>query len=445
MTTRHRVDNTALRVLVKEANWTNQSLAAAVNRVAGETGFVLHYDRTTVSHWLSGSRPRPPVPGLIAEAFSRRIGRRVSAAEIGMAGAESVEPPEPGTEHVPAIIALHDLVTADLDPACRATLCEQPFRVDWTVCRPSRWAPGGAPDGEDPPPRAGSGSGAAVRTMTTAFAAVDRAFGGGTTRSAMLMYLATDVMILARPRPGAQPDRELLGATAALARLMGFKCFDSLHHNLAQRYYRIALRLAEEADDPVEYARVLHDMSVQAWFLGHYPHAARLADAAVDHAGPTGHSGISAVLLGQSAVAHASLSHRREALSLLAEAEYLLTRTADPDRAGEPALRAVLAHRAGQALALLHDHLRAESRLRESLRNYPRRERRSRMLTTHVLADLQLAQGRVAQASATWDHFLRDYSYMHSRRVTSVFRSFRVKLESHCDGRTAGRAARRTR
>jgi hypothetical protein len=38
-----------------------------------------------VSHWLAGRRPRSPLPELIAEAFARRLGRPLSAAETGLA------------------------------------------------------------------------------------------------------------------------------------------------------------------------------------------------------------------------------------------------------------------------------------------------------------------------------------------------------------------------
>src|SRR5437868_8378711 len=67
-----------LRSLLAEASWTGQELARAVNALGAETGMILTYDRTSVAHWLRGTRPRPPVPALISEVFTRRLGRIVA-------------------------------------------------------------------------------------------------------------------------------------------------------------------------------------------------------------------------------------------------------------------------------------------------------------------------------------------------------------------------------
>jgi hypothetical protein len=81
---RNHVRNKSLRRLVEESRWTHHSFAVAVNGVGAEAGVRLHYDRTAVSHWLTGSRLRLPVPEFVAEALSRRLGRIVSVAETGL-------------------------------------------------------------------------------------------------------------------------------------------------------------------------------------------------------------------------------------------------------------------------------------------------------------------------------------------------------------------------
>ncbi|EWC64177.1 putative transcriptional regulator [Actinokineospora spheciospongiae] len=436
---RKNTPNEALRALLGEARWTGHSFALAVNRVALEAGVVLRYDRTAVAHWLSGSRPRPPVPEFVAQALSRRLGRPVPVADTGLRAASAC-PAEPAVDKASAASALLQLITADLDPACRSALCRQPFRVEWAAT--PAWTGGRA--GRDPRPARVCAvereTAEAISAMRRAFATADQAFGGGHARLALAAYLATDVTtwLLACPEDN---HRTLFGATAALTHLTGFMCFDNLHHNLAQRYYRAALRLADEAGDATAHALVLRGMSVQAWFLGHYRQAACLADAAVDRVGGRAAPGARAAILGQAAVAHAALSHRGTALSRLAEAEGCLDEAEEPP--AQRTDRADLAHLTGQALVFLRASHRAETALRDSLRHRPEAERRSRMLTIHHLADLQLRQGRLEQSCATWHRFLDDYPRIHSARVDLAFRTFRRKLSAHRDNTTARDALHR--
>ncbi|MEV6938841.1 hypothetical protein AB0N19_31680, partial [Streptomyces sp. NPDC051132] len=86
---RRHGQNTSLRDLLSEAGMSAAELARNVNRLAADEGLALGYDRTTVAHWLSGSRPRAPVPQLVAEVLTRSIGRLVGAAETGLADARA--------------------------------------------------------------------------------------------------------------------------------------------------------------------------------------------------------------------------------------------------------------------------------------------------------------------------------------------------------------------
>ncbi|MEU5834644.1 hypothetical protein ABZ820_13365 [Streptomyces diacarni] len=81
---RGRTPNGALRALLEETEWTQAAFARALARLGAEVGVHLRYDRTSVAHWLRGSRPDPRVQHLMAEALSRRLGRRVTVAELGM-------------------------------------------------------------------------------------------------------------------------------------------------------------------------------------------------------------------------------------------------------------------------------------------------------------------------------------------------------------------------
>lgn len=57
MTHRPRTPNTALAILMQQAGWGNGQLARAVNRVGGEAGHQLTYDKSAISHWLSALNP----------------------------------------------------------------------------------------------------------------------------------------------------------------------------------------------------------------------------------------------------------------------------------------------------------------------------------------------------------------------------------------------------
>jgi hypothetical protein len=76
--------NGRLRVLIAETGWTGHALAEAVNAVGREAGVPLRYDRSSVAHWLTGTRPPAHVRVFVAEALSRRLGRVVPVADTGL-------------------------------------------------------------------------------------------------------------------------------------------------------------------------------------------------------------------------------------------------------------------------------------------------------------------------------------------------------------------------
>lgn len=439
MTPRNHMPNDLLRALLREARWTNHSFSLAVNRVAAEAGTRLRYDRTSVSHWLSGTRPRPPVPEFAAEALSRRLCRPVSAADTGLGGPteEEVTVPEPGS----GLAALHRLTELDLNPRRRAALHDRPFRVDWLAVPPRRAHPDGSHPRHDGKPEPGLV--AALAAMTSAATTADQALGGGHARSVLVTYLANDVLGWLRSAPTTRACGQLVSRVATLTHLIGFKSFDDLRQYLAQRYYRVALLLADEVDDRTGQAVTLRAMSAQACFLGHHRHAAQLADAAIDRADSATPPGKRAVLLGQAAVAHAALLDRRAALARLVQAEKHLERAEDGPRSTALTDQADAAHLAGQALAFLRDHRQAEIALRASLRCRPEGERRSWLLTTHQLAELQLRRGNPDQACATWQRFLDECSAVRSARVRSALRSFPAHLWPYRDNALVDQVLRR--
>ncbi len=426
MVSQHRRRNERLRALITEAQWTNHSFSLAVNHVAAESGEALQYDRTAVSHWLAGTHPRTSTPLYIAEALSRRLGREVSVADIGLA--DGTPPRMPLFDDLPAGAALIRLVSADLDPVHRMVLRRLPFRVDWAVA--PAWK---RPETSSAPMREPlDAAPAVVEVMTSAFAAAGEAFGGGHTHAILAAYLNTGLWARLRSADEDDDRPALLGAAAMVTCLTAFTCFDNLHHNLAQQYYRIASRLATEAGDTTAHVLVLRGMSAQASFLGYHRHALRLAQAAVKRSGRTVPRVVHASLLGQAAMAHGTLGHREEALTLLANARRLVDDEAG-SRWDTDTGRADVDYYTGRALTCLSEHGKAEEALRDSLRWRPVAQRRSRMVTTYHLADVQLRRGSLDAACATWKHFVLDYPGIHSARVKLLLSKFRDSLRLHAE------------
>jgi hypothetical protein len=172
-------------------------------------------------------------------------------------------------------------------------------------------------------------------------------------------------------------------------------------------------------------------MSAQAWFLGHHRQAVRLAEISPNRENGPLPAGVHAGLLGQAAVAHAALADRRSALDCLAAAERLLDGSPHGESTEVSEGRANLAYRTGQVRFCFQDPHGAETALRRSLRHRADSERRSRMITTNLLAEIQLRGGRFEQACATWESFLDDYPHMDSARIRWIFHTLQRKLAPH--------------
>lgn len=121
--------NHKLKRLLAEAGLSGEALARSINLAAAENHRTLHYNRKSVAGWLAGSRPPAPVPALVAETLTRRIGRHVSIQETGLA----LVPDEPAdvlfTTGGSGRAALATLTAADTGAATRGAFRALPFRL----------------------------------------------------------------------------------------------------------------------------------------------------------------------------------------------------------------------------------------------------------------------------------------------------------------------------
>lgn len=428
-----RTPNNLLRSLLAEADWTGDALARAVNSIGAEMGVPLRYRRATISHWLSGMRPRPLVAELAAEAFSRRIGRVVTVSATGLtdpvpdaatdvtwqwrAGdpvADLADLAERGTGRRDVRTRVYSLADLSVPTWAELTAALRERRSDTRLAS-----------------RIGRPEVDSAALMLQMFSTADSTFGGGHARHALSGYLGTTITSWLRADASPAIGRELLIVAAQLAYLCGFMYFDDQLHGTAQHYYRTSLWLSAQAGDTTGHALALRGLSVQAQLLGHRRQAVDLAEAAVRTGSDSVSSHTRAFLLGQFAVATAAAGDRRASNAYLAEADKLFERADTAWKSVGAFHRAALCHQHAAVAAYSGDLRRAASALESSISRRPEHERRSRAITLARLAELQFADGHLEKACDAWHRFLDSYPGLQSRRADTAFAVLRARARQH--------------
>ncbi|WP_327591575.1 hypothetical protein [Streptomyces chartreusis] len=426
-----RTPNTRLAHLLETTGWSPAQLAAALQKVAAEQGITLSVHLTSVRRWLEGTQPRPPVPALLLECLSRRLGRRVTAYDAGLTRAPAAVV-DPAWEADPMRKLAH-LTRAELDPHRRALLSAGVFAAttlavpDQKQLTPPLTAPASAPR---PGRRAGAGDLEQLRTMASMFATGADQHGGRHVRAALAAYLAHEVTpLLDRP---ARTDihHGLQTATARLVLLLGSMCADSGDHATAQHYHQIAARLATDAGDHTTLAITLRAMATHAHDLGHHDttvlNLAEQADRHARHAPPAvrAYTHIHLAVL----TAH---HDRHRALAALARAEAL---HAQSDAEPGPFTRypaGALHYQRAQALAILGDRTATLTALTTSLRLRTPTEQLPAALTRARLAETHLRLGHLDTALTHWHTLLDVYPTLTSTRADNRLNAAIQKLRPH--------------
>ncbi|MDF6042045.1 regulator [Streptomyces sp. JH14] len=157
-----RTPNRQLASLITEAGFSNAGLARRVDQLGLEHGLDLRYDKTSVTRWLRGQQPRGTTPALIAEVFTRRLGRRLSAQDLGL---DACAPVYAGLEFAATPGEAVDIVSGlwRKDSGSQAELRKIAFTPaglvvpsrDWLIGRADEWVARG--NGEAAAPGGGAG------------------------------------------------------------------------------------------------------------------------------------------------------------------------------------------------------------------------------------------------------------------------------------------------
>lgn len=435
--------NRQLRSLLSETGWTQENLARAVTRLGTEAGVRLRYDRTSVAHWLRGSRPEPHVQQFVAEALSRRLARPVPVSELGMGDGRSGGPgrraspcrtsPAPGVpeqapepRYLPPADRLAELTAPVVGPPRAAPPPAAPYRL--TLLTPPAGGCAGHPSPAPPTRRArrtSPGEVASVQEHTRFFALQADRHGGGHIRTPLAAYLSGLVRRLHTGGEGPHHVK-LLAGTARLSYLLARVYADEQRHGLAQRAFLTAAELAGEGGDAVGVAVARRALSSQALQLGHLQPALALAESACSAAPAGTPPSTSAFLHAGLAVAQAAAGARSRAPASLSRAERELARTPSdlttcletPEGESVGAYQeAALLYQSSHVCAALGDREGAVRELRASLCTRPSGERRSLALSHAELAGLLLSGGQLEEACAAWQAFLEDSALVRSGRV----------------------------
>ncbi|MFH8475080.1 regulator [Streptomyces sp. NPDC018000] len=162
-----RTPNRRLASLITEAGFSNAGLARRVDQLGLEHGLDLRYDKTSVTRWLRGQQPRGTTPALIAEVFTRRLGRRLSAQDLGL---DACAPVYAGLEFAATPAEAVDIVSGlwRKDSGNHAELRKIAFTPaglvvpsrDWLIGRADEWVGRGS-ESSPPVPGGAGGAGAA--------------------------------------------------------------------------------------------------------------------------------------------------------------------------------------------------------------------------------------------------------------------------------------------
>lgn len=336
-----REPNRLLAAVMQQANISNKGLASRVRTEAEKAGHSISPDHVSVRRWLDGVRPHDDTVRSIAAALSTKLGRKLTFAELGFeapGATTEANTVEDGAQYPAkpeqAVEVLADLTSADL--------------ADSPLVTASGWVSETAPsvitgylfgdplrlDQAGPVAESGAEVASRIRATVRYLMDLDFQFGGGHTRKMLLFYWKTEIVPALRQSYPEFIRREVFGAAADAAEVLGWSAYDAGRHGAAQRYFVQGLRLAREAGDQLMGGQILSNLSHQANYLGNFSDAVQFARAAQAATVGRATATVNAMFLAMEARALASIQDARGCAEILHRAEQMFEQsnpTEDPD------------------------------------------------------------------------------------------------------------------
>lgn len=394
--------NHLLHRVIRETGWTYEALARRLNASAQAAGVTTGYDRTSVAHWLRGSTPRDPVPGLLCEILAARLNRPVGPSDIGMDHGPGAGPPGPGrgaraVDLLAAVPGLH--------PHRRPRTKEgEPHRV---------------PEQRD----RGAGRVPALshtelrRAAESFFTGQVDALGGDATAPVLLAYLrSTFRTALTAPGDGSLSALEI-GHAARTLLLLARSYADQCSFAESRRTLSRAASLAELAGEPSTQAIALRMLGQDALDQNQPAVALSYVSRALEVA-PRAPGTVRAFVAAQAAHVHAALGHRADALAWLDAADRLQGDAGGDADPFHTYGAAALHFKRAVVLGLLGDHRAAHCALDASLAVRPAQQERAIVLTHVERARLYRLSGHAAEAEGELRHAEALNRGVHSPRAT---------------------------
>ncbi|WP_055628093.1 hypothetical protein [Streptomyces hirsutus] len=385
--------------------------------------------------WVQGTQPSGQTPHILRETLSRRLGRHLTLADLGLEDEATGQTDSGSDRSVDPLTVLAELGSDDLNMHRRKLLATAAYLAAGLALPTASWwaaAPAAAAKRPAVSPRPATQADIDdVRDLTTFYSARDQQRGGAVGRSALAGHLRDEAVPLLGSRfRTEQLRRDTYSAVAEMTYLAGWMAFDASEHRTAQRYLTLAARIAAEAGDGPLGGHILRALAHQAVDLGHPRRALALADASMSRDRYGQASPREKALL---AIVHARAlaadGDRPGTLAAISRAERDLARADNKEAPGRVGFfqEASLAHETACALRDMGQPLDAEIHFKRSVATRRRQQyARTHSVTLGYLGAVQVQQGRLDEACTTWNQALDAMAGVQSGRARDVI----VRMQS---------------